>query len=194
MKIGGISLNLFPQVAGGFVLLLYAATLCGTQRMEIRRFKKPFGYSHSIVRNCLQFVPVCRSLFWFVLFPPSLKNCRESMGSYLGHGFRGGAGRLRGSRWFTKAGKWVLKVFWLYGKREAAGRPCFCYALSPGRHRPPASARAYRASSILATNSLAHLIASSTSWSTGRPSARTAYISSHPFCLAMAGGQACARL
>lgn len=38
MKIGGISLNLFPQVAGGFVLLLYAATLCGTQRTGNRRF------------------------------------------------------------------------------------------------------------------------------------------------------------
>ena len=38
MKIEGISLNLFPQVAGGFVLLLYAATLCGTQRTGNRRF------------------------------------------------------------------------------------------------------------------------------------------------------------
>lgn len=45
-------------------------------------------YSHSIVRNYLQFVPVCRSLLQFVLFTPSLKKCRESMGSNLGHGFR----------------------------------------------------------------------------------------------------------
>ena len=34
MEIGGISLNLFPQVAGGFAFLPYAATLCGTQRTE----------------------------------------------------------------------------------------------------------------------------------------------------------------
>ena len=137
-------------------------------------------YSHSIVKNCLQFVQFCRSLFQFDPFAPSLRKCRESMGSNLGHGFRGGAGHLRGSRRVTKAGERVLKVFWLYSKREAVDRPCICCALSPSRHRPPASARAYRAASILATNSLAHLIASSTSWSTGRPSARAAYISSHP--------------
>ena len=45
-------------------------------------------YSHSIVRNYLQFVPVCRSLPQFVPFTSSLKNCRESMVSNLGHGFR----------------------------------------------------------------------------------------------------------
>lgn len=42
MKIGGISFNLFPQVAGGFAFLPYAATLCGTQRTENRRFKIAF--------------------------------------------------------------------------------------------------------------------------------------------------------
>lgn len=42
MKIGGISFDLFPQVAGGFAFLLYAATLCGTQRTENRRFKITF--------------------------------------------------------------------------------------------------------------------------------------------------------
>ena len=41
-EIGGISLNLFPQVAGGFAFLPYAATLCGTQRTENRRFKIAF--------------------------------------------------------------------------------------------------------------------------------------------------------
>ncbi len=40
------------------------------------------------------------------------------MGPNLGHGFRGGAGRLHGSHGVTKAGEWVLKVFWLYSKRE----------------------------------------------------------------------------
>ncbi len=42
MEIGGISLNLFPQVAGGFAFLPYAATLCGTQRTENRGFKIAF--------------------------------------------------------------------------------------------------------------------------------------------------------
>ena len=42
MKIGGISFNLFPQVAEGFAFLPYAATLCGTQRTENRRFKIAF--------------------------------------------------------------------------------------------------------------------------------------------------------
>lgn len=42
MKIGGISLNLFPQVAGGFAFLPYAATLCGTQRTENRRLEITF--------------------------------------------------------------------------------------------------------------------------------------------------------
>ena len=41
-EIGDISLNLFPQVAGGFALLPYAATLCGTQRTENRRYKIAF--------------------------------------------------------------------------------------------------------------------------------------------------------
>lgn len=42
VEIRGISFLLFPQVAGGFAFLPYAATLCGTQRMEIRRFKITF--------------------------------------------------------------------------------------------------------------------------------------------------------
>ena len=32
------------------------------------------------------------------------------MGLNLGHGFRGGAGRLHGSHGVTKAGEWVLKA------------------------------------------------------------------------------------
>ena len=62
VEIGGVSFHLFPQVAGGFAFLPYAATLCGTQRMEIRRFKKPFGYSYSVASiltfrhsSCAQF-------------------------------------------------------------------------------------------------------------------------------------------
>lgn len=42
VEIGGVSFHLFSQVAGGFAFLPYAATLCGTQRMEIRRFKITF--------------------------------------------------------------------------------------------------------------------------------------------------------
>lgn len=41
-EIGGISLNLFPKVAGGFAFLPYAATLCGTQRTENRRLEIAF--------------------------------------------------------------------------------------------------------------------------------------------------------
>ena len=41
-EIGDISLNLFPQVAGGFALLPYAATLCGTQRTENLRLEIAF--------------------------------------------------------------------------------------------------------------------------------------------------------
>ena len=62
VEIGGVSFHLFSQVAGGFAFLPYAATLCGTQRMEIRRFKKPFGYSYSVASiltsrhsSCIQF-------------------------------------------------------------------------------------------------------------------------------------------
>lgn len=42
VEIGGISFHLFLQVAGGFAFLPYAATPCGTQRMEIRRYKITF--------------------------------------------------------------------------------------------------------------------------------------------------------
>ena len=56
-----------------------------------------FYYSHSMVKSSLQFVPVCRSLFQFVPFVFSLKKCRESMGSNLGHGSQGGVGQFRGS-------------------------------------------------------------------------------------------------
>lgn len=59
-------------------------------------------YSHSIVKNYLQFVPVCRSLLQFVLFTPSLKKCRESMGSNLGHGFSGHLNHFLGSHGVMK--------------------------------------------------------------------------------------------
>lgn len=42
MEIRGISFHLFPPSCWGFAFLPYAATLCGTQRMEIRRFKITF--------------------------------------------------------------------------------------------------------------------------------------------------------
>ena len=40
-------------------------------------------------------------LIQFVLFTPSLKKCRESMGSNLGHGFFGSFEAFCGSRWVT---------------------------------------------------------------------------------------------
>lgn len=42
LETGGISFNSFPQFAGGFAFLPYAATLCGTQRTENRRYKIAF--------------------------------------------------------------------------------------------------------------------------------------------------------
>ena len=153
-------------------------------------------YSHSIVKKSLQFVPVCRSLLQFVQITPSLQNCRKSMGSNLGHGFSGRGRALSRVTWGHegwRVGSQGVLIAW---QERSSRRAPFLLRAFP-RPAPTcwsASARAYRASSILATNSLAHRIASSTSWSTGRPSARAAYISSHPFCLAMAGGQACARL
>ena len=58
-EIGDISLNLFPQVAGGFALLPYAATLCGTQRTVNRRFKitlRLLPLNNQIVPYFLQFM------------------------------------------------------------------------------------------------------------------------------------------
>ena len=62
VEIGGYLISFIPPSCWGFAFLPYAATLCGTQRMEIRRFKKPFGYSHSVAAflpsrhsSCAQF-------------------------------------------------------------------------------------------------------------------------------------------
>lgn len=66
--------------------------------MQVRTLS---AYSHSIVKYYLQFVPVCSSLPQFVLFTLSLTKIDAPMRSFLGHGFRGGAGRFRGSRWVT---------------------------------------------------------------------------------------------
>ena len=84
--------------------------------MQVRTLS---AYSHSIVKNCLQFVPVCRSLLQFVLFTPSLKNCRESMGSNLGHGFSSHPRHFRGSRWVTVNCEQQIMATWtLYFKGE----------------------------------------------------------------------------
>ena len=58
-EIGDISLNLFPQVAGGFAFLPYAATLCGTQRTENLRLEIAFRLlplNYQIVPYFLQFL------------------------------------------------------------------------------------------------------------------------------------------
>lgn len=82
----------------------------------------PGFYSHSIVRNYLQFVPVCRSLLQFVPFTSSLRNCRESMGSNLGHGFSGHPRRFRGSRWVTANCEQQLMATWTLYFRGGWGR------------------------------------------------------------------------
>lgn len=80
------------------------------------------NYSHSIVRKSLQFVPFCRSLLQFVLFTPSLKICRESMGSNLGHGFSGHSWCFRRSRWVTANCKQQLMATWTLYFRGGWGR------------------------------------------------------------------------
>ena len=149
--------------------------------------KSDSAYSRSIVKISLQFASVCPT-------------CIQSQKMPRIHGVKSGSrvsGRGRALSWATvgheswRVGSQGVLIAW---QERSSRQAPFLLRAFPGRRRPSASARAYRASSILATNSLAHRIASSTSWSTGRPSARAAYISSHPFCLAMAGGQACARL
>ena len=82
-------------------------------------------YSHSIVKNCLQFVSVCRSLLQFVPFTPSLKNCRESMGSNLGHGISCHPRRFRGSRWVTANCEQQLMAVWTLYFRGGWGRGNF---------------------------------------------------------------------
>ena len=81
-----------------------------------------FYYSHSIVKNYLQFVPVCRSLLQFVPFTSSLKICRESMGSNMGHGFSGYPRRFRGSRWVTANCDQQLMATWTLYFRGRWGR------------------------------------------------------------------------
>ena len=83
-------------------------------------------YSHSIVKNYLRFAPVCRSLYQFVLLTPCLKNCRESMGPNLGHGFRGGAGRYRGSRRTGEAPRVISGI----------GKPMSCPWFEELKYRP----------------------------------------------------------
>lgn len=80
------------------------------------------NYSHSIVKNSLQFVPVCRSLLQFVPFTSSLKNRHESMGSNLGHGFSGHPRRFRGSRWVTANCEQQLLATWTLYFRGGWGR------------------------------------------------------------------------
>lgn len=147
--------------------------------------------------NSKKFSPVCSSLPQFVSVRPI--NTQSQKLPRI-HGVKSGS-RVSG-RGRVSSGVTVGRESWRVGSQDvliawqerSSRQAPFLLRAFPGRRRPSASARAYRASSILATNSLAHRIASSTSWSTGRPSARAAYISSHPFRLAMAGGQVCACL
>ena len=62
-EIGDISLNLFPQVAGGFALLPYAATLCGTQRTENLRLEIAFRLLPLNNKKVLRFYDFALNLF-----------------------------------------------------------------------------------------------------------------------------------
>lgn len=96
--------------------------LSGTVQYLKVQAKALSAYSHSIVRNYLQFVPVCRSLLQFALFTPTLKICRESMESNLGHGFSGHPRRFRGSRWVTANCEQQLLAAWTLYFRGGWGR------------------------------------------------------------------------
>ena len=112
------SLVSFYQISEscGLQVRRFRNVLIGRHRNRMKPYEKQeqmfYHYSHSIVRNYLQFVPVCRSLLQFVPFTSSLRNCRESMGSNLGHGFSGHPRRFRGSRWVTANCEQQLMTTW----------------------------------------------------------------------------------
>ena len=87
--------------AGGFALRRCRNSIRRYSTAPKREFRSQFPLFPSIVKYYLQFAPVCSSLLQFVLFTPSLKNCRESMGSNMGHGFSGHPDRFPGSRRVT---------------------------------------------------------------------------------------------
>ena len=99
----------------GLQVRRFRNVLIGRHRNRMKPYEKQeqmfYHYSHSIVRNYLQFVPVCRSLLQFVLFTPSLKKCRESMGSNLGHGFSGHLNHFLGSHGVMKNPHLLARVY-----------------------------------------------------------------------------------
>lgn len=110
----------------GLQVRRFRNVLIGRHRNRMKPYEKQeqmfYHYSHAIVRNYLQFVPVCRSLLQFVPFTSSLRNCRESMGSNLGHGFSGHPRRFRGSRWVTANCEQQLIATWTLYFRGGWGR------------------------------------------------------------------------
>ena len=83
VEIGGYLISFIPPSCWGFAFLPYAATLCGTQRMEIRRFKitfrlLPLGGSVSAVSS-FQLRPVFGAVSSRV--PPSI-----TMSCFIGFG------------------------------------------------------------------------------------------------------------
>lgn len=96
VEIGGISFNLFPQIAGDFAFLPYAATLCGTQRTENRRFKIAFRL---FPLNSRKLSPVCSSLQQFAPVRPIYAQSQklpQIHGANWATDFRAGTGRFRG--------------------------------------------------------------------------------------------------
>lgn len=93
--------------------------------------------SHSIVQNYLQFVPVSCSLLQFAPFAFSLKKCRESMGSNLGHGSQGGVGQFRGSHGVmktTSGNRWLQMCY--KPKEGRCGWGVYASPPSPGAWEP----------------------------------------------------------
>lgn len=77
LETGGISFNSFPQVAGGFAFLPYAATLCGTQRTENQRYKIAFRLTPTLSRSFVA-APFQLGLVWLSVLstlPPNPSAC-----------------------------------------------------------------------------------------------------------------------
>lgn len=87
--------------AGGFALWRCRNSIRRYSAAPKREFRSQFPLFPLNSKKLSPVYSSFRSLSWFVLMRLSLKNARESMGSYLGHGFSGHPGRFPGSRWVT---------------------------------------------------------------------------------------------
>ena len=97
-EIGGISFNSFPKVAGGFALLPYAATLCGTQRTENLRLEIAFRLLPLNGRGRLGRDVVAHAVGAGNLGHDAAGNAGQHLVGQLGPGRRHGIGAFHGSQ------------------------------------------------------------------------------------------------